>query len=57
MWNNFYFLFFDVNIRVGQESALSPILSVLYLSSLFHIFEKNTKNLKIPVSLLLFVDN
>ena len=38
---------------------LSPILSTLYLSPLFHIFEKRTKNLKIPISFpfLLFVDN
>jgi len=56
-WNNFSFLFFDVNIGIGQESALSPILSALYLLPVFHIFEKRLKNLKIPVSVISFVDD
>jgi len=56
-WNNFSSPFFDVNVGVGQGSALSPILSALYLSFLFHIFKKQVKNLKIPVSLLYFVDD
>jgi len=30
---------------------------VLYLSSIFHIFEKRLKNQKILVSIILFVDN
>ncbi len=30
---------------------------MLYLSSIFHIFEKRLKNLKILVSIILFVDN
>jgi len=44
---------------VGQESALLSFLSALYIISLFHTFEKRTKNLliSIPVSILLFVDN
>jgi len=37
--------------------ALSPILSALYLAPVFHILEKQLKNLKIPVSILSFVDN
>jgi len=49
--------FFEVNIGIGQGFALSPILSVLYLSSFFYIFEKHAKNLKIPVFLLSFVDD
>ena len=53
LWNNFSFPFFDVNIGVGQGSALSA----LYLSPVFHIFEKRLKNLKIPVSFISFVDN
>ena len=57
MWNNFFSLFFDVNIGDSQGSALSPILSASYLSLLFYIFEKQVKNLKIPVSFLSFVDN
>ena len=44
---------------VGQKYILSPILSALYITSIFHIFEKRTKNLltPIPVSILSFVDN
>ena len=57
IWNNFSSLFFEVNISIEQGSALSSILLVLYLSPLFHIFEKCAKNLKIPVSPLSFVDN
>jgi len=57
IWNNFFSPFFNVDIGVGQDSALSPILSTLYLSPLFYIFEKHVKNLKISVSFLLFVDD
>ena len=56
-WNSFSSLFFNVDIRVGQGSALSLIFSVLYLSLIFHIFKKWLKNLKIPVSTLSFVNN
>jgi len=42
---------------VGQESALSPILLALYLSSFLHILEKQLNNLKIPISFLSFVDD
>ena len=48
MWNNFSFPMFDVNIGVGQGSTLSPFL---------YILEKRFENLKIPVSILSFVDN
>jgi len=43
-WNNFSSHSFDVNVRVGQGSALSPILSTLYLFLFFHIFEKHIRN-------------
>ena len=56
-WNNFTSLFFNIDIGVGQGSALSPILSALYIFSVFHILEKHLKNLKIPVSILSFIDN
>jgi len=58
-WNNFIFLFFLASIGVGQGSALSPILSTMYIASKFHLFEKCTKNLEIPLlaSLLSFVDD
>ena len=36
---------------------MSPILSALYLSPLFHIFEEHVKNLKIPVFFLFFANN
>ena len=56
-WNNFSSSFFNVDMGVGQGSALSPILSALYLSPVIHIFEKQSKILKIPVSILSFVNN
>jgi len=42
---------------MSQGSALSPILSALYLALILYILEKWLKNLKIPVSILSFVDN
>ena len=48
---------FKVNVGVGQESALSPILSALYLSPFLYILEKCLKNLKISVSFISFVDD
>ena len=44
-WNNFSSSSFDVNVGVGQGSALSLILSTLYLSLFLHILEKHLKNL------------
>jgi len=46
-----------MNVGVEQDSALSPILFTLYISLVFHILEKYLKNLKIPVFVLLFIDN
>ena len=57
LWNSFSSPFFNVDIGVGQEPALFLILSALYLSPIFHIFEKQLKNLKIPISTLSFVDD
>ena len=57
LWNIFTFPFFCIDIGIGQGSVLSPILSILYLSLIFHIFEKRAKNLKIPVLFLCFIDN
>jgi len=48
---------FEVNVGVEQGLALSPILSALYLTLFLHILEKRLKNLKIPISMLSFVDN
>ena len=52
-WNNISSPSFEVNVRVGQGSALSPILLALYLSSFLYILEKQLKNLNIPISLIL----
>jgi len=38
-WNNFMSPIFNVNVGVGQSSALSPILSALYLSPFIYILE------------------
>jgi len=56
-WNDFSSPLFNVDVGVGQGSTLSPILSALYLAPFLHIFEKHIKNLKIPISMLLFVDD
>jgi len=56
-WNDFISLIFNINIGVGQGSVLSPILSALYLSSIFQILEKHLKILNIPISMIPFVDN
>ena len=46
LWNNFISSLFNVNIGVGQRSAFFPILSALYLSSVFYSFENCLKILK-----------
>ena len=48
---------FNINVGIGQGSALSPILSALYLSLFIYILENRLKNLKIPISIISFVDN
>jgi len=57
IWNNLSSPSFDVNVGVGQGSALSSILSTLYLSPLIYIIEKRFKNLNLPISILSFVDD
>ena len=57
LWNNFISSLFDVDIGVKQSSALSPILSTLYILPIFHIFKKRTKNLNIPISFFSFVND
>ena len=42
---------------MGQGSALSLIISALYIAPIIYILEKCLKILKIPVSILSFVDN
>ena len=57
LWNDLSSPNFKVNMGVGQGSVLSPILLALYLSLFLHILEKHLKNLKIPISILSFVDD
>jgi len=47
-WNNFIFPIFNINVGVRQGLALLPILSALYLSPVFQILEKMSKNPKHP---------
>ena len=56
-WNSFSLPIININVGVGQGSTLSLILFVLYLSSFLYILEKHLKNLKIPISIISFVDN
>jgi len=44
VWNNFTFSSFKTDVDISQSSILSLILSVLYIASIFHMFEKITKN-------------
>jgi len=57
LWNEFISPPFNVNVGVGQGSALSPILSTLYLSPVFLSLENCLKILKIPISIIFFVDD
>ena len=50
LWNNFLSPFCSVNVGVSQGSALSLILSALYL-------EKHLQILKIPILIIYFVNN
>ena len=45
-WNNFSSLAFNINVGVGQGSALSPILSAIYLTSIIKTFKKKNKKSK-----------
>jgi len=57
IWNNLQSPDFEVNVGIGQGSALFPILSALYLTLFLRILEKRLKNLKIPIFMLSFVDD
>jgi len=57
LWNNYLSPTFNVNVSVGQGSALSPILSALYFLPFIYILENHLKNLKISISFISFVDD
>ena len=57
LWNGFLSLFYNIDVSVGQGSALSPIFFTLYLFPIFHILEKQLKILKIPISIISFVND
>jgi len=54
IWNSFSSSFYNVNVGVSQGSALSLILSALYIFLIFHILENCLKILKIPFSFYLY---
>ena len=57
LWNGFLSPFYNIDVSVGQGSTPSLILSALYLSPIFHILEKQLKILKIPISIISFVND
>ena len=56
-WNSSLSGACDTDIGVGQCSALSPILSVLYITPFICIFEYRAQPLNLNTSILLFVDD
>ena len=58
-WNNFTSQKCATSVEVGQGSALSPILSAIYLAPIIKTFKKRIKNLKekIHTDILSFVDD
>ena len=55
MWGSFCSSPRQADIRMGQGSALSPILSALYIAPVMKLYHMNPVSLK--MSLLLFVDD
>ena len=55
-WNNLTSPMLNVNVGIGQEPVLSPILLAFYFSPFLYILEKCLKNLNIPMSIISFVD-
>jgi len=56
LWVSFCSLFFSIDVGVEQGSALSSVFSTLYISLIFHIFEKKLK-ISIFPSCFFFVDD
>jgi hypothetical protein len=45
LWNSLLSPFFDATVGVGQGSALSPVLSALYIAPVMHGFSAHTQHL------------
>ena len=56
-WNSFLSGACNTDVGIGQGSALSPILSALYIAPLIHIFEHRAQSLNLSTSILSFVDD
>ena len=56
-WNFFLSEACDIDIEVRQDSALSPILSLLYIALLICIFEWRNQVLNLNTCILSFVNN
>ena len=56
-WNSFLSGACDADVGMGQGSALSPILSALYIASLICIFEHRAQAFNLDTCILSFVDN
>jgi len=56
-WNSFLSHACDADVGMGQGSALSPILSVLYIAPLLHLFECQAQALSLDTSTLSYVDD
>jgi len=58
-WNGFLSSLFNTNIGIGQDLALSPIISAIYIALIIKKFKKRITNSKekIPTDILFFVDD
>ena len=56
-WNSFLSEACNADVGMEQDSALSPILSILYIAFLIHIFENRVQALYLNTLIFLFVDD
>ena len=56
-WNSFLSGACNADVGMGQGSALSPILSALYIAPLIRIFEHRAQVLNLDTCILSFVDD
>jgi len=56
-WNSFLSHVCDADIGMGQGSALSPVLSVLYIAPPLHLFEHRARAFNLDTSTLSYVDD